>query len=371
MRIGVPKETKNHEYRVGLNLASVAELVHHGHEVWVEAGAGVGIGILDSQYETVGGKISQTAKDIFEHSELIVKVKEPQPDECAILSPKQILFTYLHLAPDPIQAQTLLQSGCSAIAYETITDRKGRLPLLAPSSAVAGRMAIQVGAHCLEKAQGGSGILLGGVSGVAPARVLVLGGGVAGTEAIQMALGLGADVTVLDTSLQRLQELDFQFSGTKLKTIFSTRLAIESYVPQADLLVGAVLLPGAAAPKLVSSAWMGSMKRGSVAVDLAIDQGGCFETSKPTTHANPTYVSEGVVHYCVTNMPGAVACTSTHALNNATLPYVLTLANQGLSRALRADSDFRAGLNVYRGQITHPAVAQALGMSYVEPLTLL
>lgn len=317
----------------------------------------------DELYREAGAEIVTSAAEVFARADMVVKVKEPQPRECAMLRPGQVLFTYLHLAPDPEQTRALLESGCIAIAYETVTGPNNSLPLLSPMSEVAGRMSIQAGAHCLEKEQGGSGVLLGGVPGVEAARVVVIGGGVVGTNAIRMAMGMEAHVTVLDRSLQRLKELDFQF-GCMLNTVFSTREALARYVASADLLVGAVLVPGAAAPKLVDRAMLRTMKPGSVLVDVAIDQGGCFETSRPTTHAEPTYVEEGVVHYCVANMPGAVARTSTIALNNATLPFTLNLANKGYRQALLDDPHLGNGLNVHEGQLTCQAVAQALGLEY-------
>ncbi|MBX9635338.1 MAG: alanine dehydrogenase [Magnetospirillum sp.] len=365
MRIGVPKEIKTHEYRVGLTPASVRELVHHGHEVVVETLAGDGIGCTDAAYRLVGATVVDTAAEVFAHADLVVKVKEPQPSEFGYLRAGQVLFTYLHLAPDPDQTAALLASGVTAIAYETVTDRLGRLPLLAPMSEVAGRMSIQVGAHCLEKEQGGIGVLLGGVPGVAPGNVAIIGGGVVGTNAARMAVGLGARVTVLDKSLARLAQLDEMFGG-RVQTAYANLNALEHYVLEADLVVGAVLVPGAAAPRLVTRELMGGMRRGSVVVDVAIDQGGCFETSRPTTHAHPTYVEEGVVHYCVTNMPGAVARTSAFALNNATLPFVLALADKGWVGALSGDPHLRAGLNVHRGQVTHAAVAHDRGFQYVD-----
>lgn len=365
MRIGVPKEIKTHEYRVGLIPASVRELVHHGHEVVVEAGAGEGIGCPDAAYRLVGAAVADSAAEVFANADMVVKVKEPQPAEYAFLRPGMVLFTYLHLAPDPGQTQALVDSGVTAIAYETVTGAHGRLPLLAPMSEVAGRMSVQVGAHCLEKEQGGIGVLLGGVPGVPPADVVVIGGGVVGTNAARMAVGLGARVTVLDTALPRLAQLDELFHG-RVQTAYANLNALEHYVLEADLLIGAVLVPGAAAPKLVSRELMAGMRRGSVAVDVAIDQGGCFETSKPTTHAQPTYVDEGVVHYCVTNMPGAVARTSAFALNNATLPFVLALADEGWAGALTANPHLRAGLNIHRGQVTHAAVARDRGFQYVD-----
>jgi alanine dehydrogenase len=366
MLIGVPKEVKPHEYRVGMVPGSVREAVLHGHQVLVEHDAGAGIGFDDAAYERAGARIASSAPEVFAAAELIVKVKEPQPMEIARLRAGQVLFTYLHLAADKQQSEALLRSGTTAIAYETVTDARGGLPLLAPMSEVAGRMSIQVGAHCLEKEQGGIGILLGGVPGVAAAKVVILGGGVAGTNAARMAMGMEAYVTVIDRSLQRLYELDMQF-GSQLHTLFSTMETIEREVLAADLVIGAVLVPGAAAPKLVSREMVRAMKAGSVVVDIAIDQGGCFATSRPTTHAAPTYVEEGVIHYCVTNMPGAVARTSTVALNNATLPFVLALADKGWKRALGDDPHLRAGLNIHAGQITHGAVADALGRAYIAP----
>jgi alanine dehydrogenase len=370
MLIGVPKEIKNHEYRVGMVPASVRELIHHGHQVLVETGAGQGIGISDHDYAAVGASIVKSAAEIFLKAELIVKVKEPQPEECRQLRSGQVLFTYLHLAPDPEQTQLLLQSNCIAIAYETVTDNLGGLPLLAPMSEVAGRMSIQAGAHCLEKAQGGNGVLLSGVPGVAPGNVVVLGGGVVGTNAVRMAMGMEAAVTVIDKSLRRLKELDLQF-GSKLNTIYSTHDAIEVYVANADLVVGAVLIPGATAPKLVTHEMLRKMRPGSVVVDVAIDQGGCFETSRPTTHTNPTYIVDGVVHYCVTNMPGGVARTATFALNNATLPFILALANKGYRRALQEDKHLLDGLNIFHGKVVHPAVASALSLPFASPLEVL
>src|SRR6266566_724308 len=364
MLIGVPKEVKSHEYRVGLVPASVRELVHHGHKVVVESGAGAGISFDDSAYEVAGAEILTRAADVFAAAELIVKVKEPQPEEVGALREDQVLFTYLHLAADRKLTEALLQSGAVAIAYETVTDGRGGLPLLAPMSEVAGRMAVQVGAHCLEKEQGGIGVLLGGVPGVPAAKVVILGGGVAGTNAARMAMGMEAYVTVIDKSLPRLYELDLQF-GAQLHTLFSTMENIEREVAAADLVIGAVLIPGATAPKLVSRELVQAMKPGAVVVDVSIDQGGCFETSRPTTHAAPTYVEEGVVHYCVTNMPGAVARTSAVALNNATLPFVLAIADRSWRRALSEDPHLRNGLNAARGLLTHPAVAHDLGL----PLT--
>ncbi|WP_420465381.1 alanine dehydrogenase [Panacagrimonas sp.] len=363
MRIGTPREIKVHEYRVGLTPAGVRELVAHGHEVWVEAGAGDGIGLSDEAYRKQGARMVDTAEALFAGCELIVKVKEPQPQECARLRERQTLFAYLHLAPDAAQARALIASGCTAIAYETVRDAGGSLPLLAPMSEVAGRMAVQAGAHALEKAQGGSGMLLGGVPGVAPAEVLILGGGVVGYNAARMAVGLGARVTVVDRSLPRLQWLDERFEG-RLITLYSTRDTVETLLERADLVIGAVLIPGASAPRLVQRADLARMRRGAVLVDVAIDQGGCFETSRPTTHDAPSYVEQGVVHYCVANMPGAVARTSTFALTNATLPCVLALADRGVARALLDDAHLREGLNVHRGQVTHAAVAASLGLDH-------
>ena len=362
MKIGVPKEIKVHEYRVGLVPAAVRELVAAGHEVLVERGAGSGVGFDDADYEAVGARIAADARAVFAAADLVVKVKEPQLVECAMLRPGQVLFTYLHLAADRPQAEALMRSGAHAIAYETVTARDGSLPLLTPMSEVAGRMSVQVGATLLHKSAGGRGMLLGGVPGVAPAKVVILGGGVSGTAAAEIACGMRADVTVIDKSLPRLRELDGLFGG-RLKTVFSTAASIETAVASADLLIGAVLVPGAAAPRLVTRAMIKAMRLGAVVVDIAIDQGGCIETSRPTTHADPTYVEEGVVHYCVTNMPGAVAQTSTLALNNATLPYVRALANDGFEVACGKDPGLAAGLNVSQGRIVHSAVAEALGLS--------
>ena len=367
MRIGVPQEIKPYEYRVGMVPANVREAVAHGHEVLVQSGAAERQGITDADYVRAGGKIVPSAEEVFAAADLIVKVKEPQPREIALLREGQTLFTYLHLAPDPEQARGLLESGVTAIAYETVTNARGGLPLLSPMSEVAGRMAVQVGAHCLEMERGGRGMLLGGTAGVAPANVVVLGGGVAGTNAIRMAVGVEARVTCIDITIERLAMLDQQF-GASLNTIFSTRQAIEDYVLEADLVIGTVLIPGAAAPKLLTTELVKAMKRGSVLVDVSIDQGGCAETSRPTNHAEPSYVAYGVVHYCVTNMPGAVARTSTFALNNATLPFVLALADKGPLAAMREDAHLRAGLNIHRGHVTHPAVAKALGARHVEAL---
>ena len=363
MRVGVPKEVKNREFRVGLTPAGTRELVARGHAVLVETGAGAGVGLTDDAYRAAGAEIADAPTEVFARSALVVKVKEPQPDEIARLRPDQVLFTYLHLAPDPAQARGLMASGCTAIAYETVTSARGGLPLLAPMSEVAGRMSVQVGAHCLEKRQGGAGVLLGGVPGVAPAVVVILGGGVSGTNAAQMAVGMGAQVAMLDRDLGRLVELDAMFHG-RVTTLFSTAEAVERWVLQADLVIGAVLVPGATAPKLVSRALVARMRPGSVLVDIAIDQGGCFETSHPTTHEDPTFEVDGVVHYCVANMPGGVARTSTLALTNATLPYVLALADHGADLAMENDRHLAAGLNVRAGRITHPAVAQALGFEF-------
>jgi len=370
MRIGVPKEIKNHEYRVGMTPAAVREAVHGGHEVLVQSGAGLGIGCTDEAYQAAGALIVADAPAVFARAEMIVKVKEPQPNECRMLRAGQLLFTYLHLAPDPQQTEALLASGCTAIAYETITDERGGLPLLAPMSEVAGRMAIQVGAVALQKANGGRGVLLGGVPGVAPGRVTIIGGGVVGTHAAKMAVGLGAEVTILDRSLPRLRELDDVFLG-RVHTEFASIDATEQAVYEADLVVGAVLIPGAAAPKLIKRAQLARMKPGSVIVDVAIDQGGCFESSRATTHAEPTYVVDGVVHYCVANMPGAVARTSTFALNNATLPFTLALAGKGWRQACLDDPHLRAGLNVHAGRLTYGAVALALKKPHTPVETVL
>jgi alanine dehydrogenase len=363
MKIGVPKEIKVHEYRVGLVPAGVRELVDAGHQVLVQTGAGAGIGFDDAHYQAAGATIAAAATEVFATSDLVVKVKEPQLAECRQLRPGQVLFTYLHLAADREQTDALLASKATAIAYETVTAADGSLPLLTPMSEVAGRMSVQVGANCLQKANGGFGVLLGGVPGVAPAKVVVLGGGVSGTHAAEMAVGLRADVTVVDRSVKRLRELSAIF-GSQLKTVYSTAQAIEDLVRDADLVVGAVLIAGAAAPKLVTRAMVKSMKPGTVLVDIAIDQGGCFETSRPTTHAEPTYVLDGVIHYCVTNMPGAVPRTSTFALTNATLPYVRALADLGWQQAIARDSGLARGLNVHAGKLTHEAVANALGIEY-------
>ncbi|HEX7855673.1 MAG TPA: alanine dehydrogenase [Sphingobium sp.] len=358
MLVGVPKEIKNHEYRVGLTPSSVREYVAAGHEVIVQAGAGEGIGATDAHYESAGAGIVDTAGEVFARAGMIVKVKEPQPDEWCQLSEDQILFTYLHLAPDPEQARGLIASGCAAIAYETVTDHAGGLPLLAPMSEVAGRLALEAAGSALRAVTGGRGLLLGGVPGVPAARVVVLGGGVVGTHAARMAVGLGAEVTILDRSLPRLRQLDELFGG-RVRTLFSTLQAVEDEIVGADVVIGAVLVPGASAPRLVTRAMLGSMKARAVLVDVAIDQGGCFETSHATTHADPTYEVGGVIHYCVANMPGAVPVTSSHALNNATLPFGLALAHGGLG-AVEADPRLRAGLNVRQGRIVNDAVAQSL-----------
>ena len=364
MHVGVPKEIKIHEYRVGLTPPSVTELTVAGHTVTVETGAGSGIDFTDDDYVAAGATIAASAADVFAAADMIVKVKEPQLAECAMLRPGQVLFTYLHLAPDPGQAKALLASGATCIAYETVTDRHGGLPLLRPMSEVAGRMSVQVGAHYLEKEQGGRGILLGGVPGVAPGRVAILGGGVSGVNAAQMAVGLRADVTIYDISTARLAEIDEMFEG-RVKTVFSSKAAIEAAVASAHVVIGAVLVPGATAPKLVTRDMLKLMKRGSVLVDIAIDQGGCFETSHATTHQDPVYTIDGIIHYCVANMPGAVARTSTFALNNATLPFALRLAKLGAEGAMAADPHLAAGLNVMAGKIRHAAVAEALGMEFV------
>jgi alanine dehydrogenase len=365
MRVGVPKEIKVHEYRVGLTPASVAELTGAGHEVIVETKAGLGIDFDDQDYVDVGARIVGSAAEVFAEADMIVKVKEPQQSEIALLEPRHLLFTYLHLAPDPAQAHGLLKSGATCIAYETVTARDGSLPLLKPMSEVAGRMSIQVGAHYLEKEQGGRGVLLGGVPGVAPARVAILGGGVSGVNAAQMAVGMRADVTIYDISNARLAELDM-FFGSQIKTAYASKAAIANAVSKSELVIGAVLVPGAAAPKLVTCDMLKTMKRGSVLVDISIDQGGCFETSRATTHSDPIYEVDGIIHYCVANMPGAVARTSAFALNNATLPFVLKLAGQGAEAAMAADPHLAAGLNVSDGKIRHKAVAEALELDF-EP----
>ena len=366
MLIGVPKEIKSREYRVGMTPAAVREAVAHGHRVVVESGAGAAIDLPDMAYEAAGGDIVPDPVAVYGRAEMVVKVKEPLASEYGLLRDGQVLFTYLHLAADAAQATALIQSKCIAIAYETVTDARGGLPLLAPMSEVAGRMAIQAGARALELEAGGRGMLLGGVPGVAPARVAIIGGGVVGGNAARMAAGLQAQVTVLDKSLSRLAELDIEL-GSRITTLYATREAIEQSVLEADLVIGAVLVPGAAAPKLVDRATLKRMKRGAVLVDVAIDQGGCFETSRPTTHDAPTYIEEGIVHYCVANMPGAVARTSTFALGNATLPFVLALAEHGWRQALKNDPHLRAGLNIAAGKVTHSAVAAALRMEFTNP----
>ena len=370
MLIGVPKEIKTHEYRVGLTPASVRELAAHGHQILVEHDAGAGISTADNVYQAAGATIVASAEEIFARAEMIVKVKEPQPAERKRLRPDQILFTYLHLAPDPEQTRDLVQSGAICIAYETVTAPGGGLPLLAPMSEVAGRMSVQAGAHNLEKAQGGMGILLGGVAGVPPAKITILGAGVVGSNAARMAVGAGAQVVVLDRNVDALRHIE-QVLGTRVVTVFSNRDNIERHVLTADLVIGGVLIPGGAAPKLVSQQMVGAMKPGAVVVDVAIDQGGCFETSHPTTHAAPTYMVGNVVHYCVANMPGGVPRTSTFALNNATLPYVLALAESGYRQALRDNPHLRAGLNVYQGKVTCKQVADALHYPYDDPLRVL
>ena len=363
--IGVPKEIKNQENRVGLVPNSVGAYVHAGHKVLVQKNAGIGSGFTDADYIKVGAEIIETAEEIFKKADMIVKVKEPQPSELKMLRKDQILYTYLHLAPDPEQTKGLIESGCIGVAYETITDHNGRLPLLAPMSEVAGRLSIQLGAHFLEKKQGGRGILLGGVPGTPRANVLILGGGYSGVNAAEMAIGLGANVTILDRSNDRLKEIHHMFNG-RVQTIYSTPSAIEELIKEADLVIGAVLIPGDKAPRLVTKKMLSTMKEGSVMVDIAIDQGGCFETSKVTTHDNPTYVVDGVIHYCVANMPAAVARTSAIALNNATLHYGLMLAKHGVEEAARLSKHLTMGVNVYKGKITNEAVAQALDLQYVD-----
>ncbi|GAB3630257.1 alanine dehydrogenase [Pandoraea terrae] len=369
MKIGVPKEIKNHEYRVGMTPAAVREVVARGHEVWVEAHAGDGIGMDDAVYAAAGAHIAATASEVFERAELIVKVKEPQAIERARLRPHHTLFTYLHLAPDPEQTRDLLKSGATCIAYETVTSALGGLPLLAPMSEVAGRMAIQAGATALEKSHGGLGLLLSGVPGVEPGKVVILGGGVVGSNAATIATGMGAQVVVIDRSVDTLRRLSAQFGG-RVQTVYSTQHAIEQHLRDADLVIGGVLIPGAAAPKLITRDMLGLMRRGSVIVDVAIDQGGCCETSRPTTHADPVYVVDGVVHYCVANMPGGVPRTSTFALNNVTLPFILQLADLGTNAALRADPHLLGGLNVAHGKVTNAGVAEALGLPCVDPHVL-
>ena len=364
MLVGVPSEIKTHEYRVGLTPASVREYVQRGHKVLVQSGAGAGIGASDENYRQAGADIAKSAADIFKSADMVVKVKEPQLAECAQLREGQILFTYLHLAPDPEQTAALVKSGCTAVAYETVTDEKGGLPLLAPMSEVAGRLAIEAAGVALKRPAGGRGLLIGGVPGVPAGRVVVIGGGVVGLHAARMAVGLGAEVTILDRSLPRLREIDDLFAG-RVRTLYSTSEALDNEVAAADVVIGAVLVPGASAPKLVSRAKLKAMKPGAVIVDVAIDQGGCFETSHATTHAEPTYVVDGVIHYCVANMPGAVPVTSSHALNNATLPFGLALASSGLN-ALLANPHLRNGLNVHKGKVTYKAVADSLNLPYVS-----
>lgn len=365
MLVGVPKEIKSHEFRVGLTPSAVSELVRSGHEVIVEADAGTAIGFSNTDYESAGAKMLASAKQVYAQAELIIKVKEPQPSEYELLRPNQILFTYLHLAPDPLLTSALSQSGVVAIAYETVTDIRGGLPLLAPMSEVAGRMSIQAAARALEKSAGGAGVLLGGVPGVMPAQVLIIGGGVVGTQAARIAIGLGADVIIADRSIPRLRELDEMFVG-RVKTLFATQSHIEERLPLTDVVVGAVLVPGASAPKVITRDMLGLIREGRVLVDVAIDQGGCFETSRPTTHDAPTFVENGVIHYCVANMPGGVARTSTMALTNATLPYVLAIANKGWKQALLDDIHLREGLNLCKGSVTHRAVARSLDLPFVE-----
>ncbi|NTZ81625.1 alanine dehydrogenase [Burkholderia metallica] len=364
MLIGVPKEIKNHEYRVGLTPAGARELTRHGHRVLVQRGAGTAIGLLDDDYTAAGASLSDGADEIFARADMIIKVKEPQPAECAMLRRGQILYTYLHLAPDPDQAAALVKSGAVCIAYETVTGPGGGLPLLAPMSEVAGRMSIQVAATHLESPRGGRGLLIAGVPGVPAAHVVVLGAGVVGTGALQMAVGLGARVTVLDTNVNRLRQLDLVFAN-RIATVCSNAHTVDEAVRDADVVIGAVLVPGASAPRLVTRDMIATMRKGAVVVDVAIDQGGCFETSHATTHAAPTFVVDGVVHYCVANMPGAVARTSTFALNNATLGHALALADKGWKQAMLDDPHLRAGLNVCDGRITYEAVALALGLPYV------
>jgi alanine dehydrogenase len=370
MIIGVPKEIKQHEYRVGLVVANVAELVEQGHEVIVQSQLGAGIGSSDDDYRAVGAKVVQTAAEVFAKADMIVKIKEPQPEECRMLRPNQILFTFLHLAPDLEQTRGIVDSGCIAIAYETVTDSRGGLPILSPASEVAGRMSIQAGAHCLEKPQGGSGVLLGGIPGVPAAKVVVIGGGVVGTNALRMAIGMEANVTVIDKNVNRLRELDVQF-GNKITTVFATKHALQREVIAADLVIGAVLVPGASAPRLITHDMVKAMRPGSVIVDVAIDQGGCSETSRPTTHNEPTYVVDGVIHYCVTNMPGAAARTSSYGINNATFNFVSEIANLGVKKALLKDPYLREGLNVCQGKVTYRAVAEEQGYEFVDPVTAL
>lgn len=370
MLVGVPKEIKNHEYRVGLTPESVQELVGHGHQVVVESSAGEGIGAGDEQYQQAGAEIVQTAAEVFERAEMVIKVKEPQAVERAMLRKGQILYTYLHLAPDPEQTRDLVNSGATCIAYETVTDANGGLPLLKPMSQVAGRLSVQAGATALEKPKGGRGVLLGGVPGVAPAKVVIIGGGVVGFNAAQMAVGLQADVTILDRNPDVLERLSNHFGATA-KAVYSSAANLEKAVREADMVVGAVLIPGAAAPKLVTREMLSDMQPGAVLVDVAIDQGGCFTTSKPTTHENPTYTVDGIIHYCVANMPGSVARTSTYALNNATLPHALAIADKGWQQALQDDLHLCNGLNVIGGQVVCEPVARELGYEYVPAESIL
>jgi alanine dehydrogenase len=370
MQIGVPKEIKTQEHRVGLTPASVREVRAHGHEVIVERSAGLGAGVTDAEYGAVGARLVDTADEVFATAELVVKVKEPQPVERKKLRPGQVLFTFLHLAPDPVQAKDLVASGAIAIAYETVTSPQGTLPLLAPMSEIAGRMSVQVGATHLEKPRGGRGVLLSGVPGVAPGKVVILGGGNVGINAAHVATGLGAEVVVMDRSPEAMRRIAAQF-GARAKTVMALAELVAEHVLSAHLVIGAVLVPGARAPRLVTRDMLKRMKPGAVLVDVAIDQGGCFETSRPTTHAAPTFVVDGIVHYCVANMPGGVPRTSTFALNNASLPYVLHLADRGWKGALAADPHLRDGLNVCEGRVTHPQVAEALGYAYTDPESLL
>ncbi|MCE3232309.1 MAG: ald [Rickettsiaceae bacterium] len=371
MLIGVPKEIKNHEYRVSISPRGVRELNHHGHQVIVQKTAGHEIGFEDVHYQEAGALMVDAAEEVFNRADMIVKVKEPQTQECKMLKEGQILFTYLHLAADAKIADALISSGCVAIAYETVTGNDGSLPLLAPMSEVAGRLSIQVGAHYLERTNGGRGTLLGGVAGVEPGRVVILGGGVVGTSAAIIASGIGADVTILDRSIERVRSLQWKLGGRNVRCIYSTVDAVEQYATRADLVIGAVLIPGATAPRIVTADLIGKMERGSVFVDVAIDQGGCSETSRPTTHAEPTYIVDNVIHYCVTNMPSAVARTATKALENATLPYIINLANNGYRAALKEDVNFRNGLNLCRGRVTNEAVANDLNHAYVPAITFL
>ena len=370
MKVGTVRETKNHEYRVGLTPESVSELAAHGHDVLVESGAGLGIGASDETYRQAGGRIADTAEEVFGACDMIVKVKEPLPAERAMLRECQILYTYLHLAPDLQQTRELMESGAVCIAYETVTDGRGGLPLLKPMSQVAGRMSIQAGACALEKAHGGRGVLLGGVPGVLPGKVTIIGGGVVGFNAAQMAVGMGAEVTILDRSPDVLERLAIHFEN-RAATVYASRARIAETVAEADMVVGAVLIPGAAAPKLVTREMLSTMKPGAVLVDVSIDQGGCFETSRPTTHSDPTYVVDGIVHYCVANMPGAVARTSTYALNNVTLPHALRIADLGWKKAIEQDCNLRQGLNVCTGKVTHVEVAEQHGLEYAAPETVL